>query len=63
MTSLISKLQYREYEKGEFDAIAARTLEEVISAVLSFPWDTERHLTSVELTCPSVTVEHPLELF
>ena len=63
MTTLISKLQYKRYEKGEFDAIAARTLEEVISAVLSFPWDTERHLTSVELTCPSVTLEHPIGTF
>jgi hypothetical protein len=63
MTKLISKLQYRQYEKGEFDAIAARTLEEVISVLRSFPWDSERHLTSVELTCPSVTLEHPVGTF
>jgi hypothetical protein len=56
---LISKTQNRKCEKGEFHQIAKRDLEDTISLLLNFPWERERHLASVELTCPSVTVEHP----
>ncbi|MHA4894679.1 hypothetical protein ACXZ1K_08010 [Pedobacter sp. PWIIR3] len=55
---LTSKLQYKRSEKGEFHDIAMRDLDETIKLILSYPWDAERSLASVELTCPSVTVEH-----
>ena len=58
MTTLISKAQYKRSEKGEFHEIAARNVEDTIAFLLNFPWETERHLTSVELTCPSITVEY-----
>ncbi len=60
MTLLISKVQFKRSEKGEFHDIARRSLEETVSLVLNYPWDTERNLASVELTCPSVTIEHPV---
>lgn len=60
MTPLISKAQYKRSEKGEFHDVAARNLDETISLVLNYPWDTERSLASVELTCPSITIEHPI---
>ncbi len=56
---LTSKLQYKRSEKGEFHDIAERSLDETIALILNYPWDTERSLASVELTCPSVTIEHP----
>lgn len=54
---LISKVQYKRSEKGEFHEVAARSLEDTISLVINYPWQTERNLASVELTCPSVTIE------
>lgn len=59
MALLISKVQNRNCEKGEFHEVAERNLEDTISLLLNFPWEQERHLANVELTCPSVTVEHP----
>jgi hypothetical protein len=56
---LISKIQNRKCEKGEFHEIAERNLEDSISLLLNFPWEKERYMASVQLTCPSVTVEHP----
>lgn len=56
---LISKVQYKTCEKGEFHQIAQRSYEQTRALLYNFPWDDERHLTSVELTCPSVSVEHP----
>jgi len=63
MTLLISKVQHRNCEKGEFHDVENRTLEETLSLLLDFPWESERHLADVELTCPSVTVEHPAGTF
>ena len=59
MARLISKLQYKRSEKGEFHDIAERNLDETLALLLNYPWDTERSLASIELTCPSVTIEHP----
>lgn len=60
MIQLLSKAQYKRSEKGEFHHIAHRTVEETISLIRSYPWKTERSLASVELTCPSITIEHPI---
>ena len=59
MTKLVSKVQYKRSEKGEFHDVAERTLEDTITLMLNYPWNTERSLASIELTCPSVTIEHP----
>lgn len=58
MKTLISKLQYKNYEKGEFNNIEMRTVEETIQLIKDYPWEEQRQLASVELTCPSVTIEH-----
>jgi hypothetical protein len=63
VTLLISKVQFKRSEKGEFHDIARRSLDEIISLIFNYPWDTERNLASVELTCPSVTIEHSDGIF
>lgn len=60
MTQLISKAQYKRSEEGEFHEISARDLKGTISLIQNYPWDTERSLASIELTCPSITLEHPI---
>jgi hypothetical protein len=60
LTLLISKVQYKRSERGEFHEIAERDLNDTISLIRNYPWDTERSLASIELTCPSVTLEHPI---
>jgi hypothetical protein len=60
VTPLISKVQYKRSEKGEFHNVAERNLDDTISLILNYPWDTERSLASIELTCPSITIEHPI---
>jgi len=57
---LLSKIQYKRDEKGEFHEIAVRNYDDTIALVLNYPWNTERGLASIELTCPSVTIEHPV---
>jgi hypothetical protein len=57
MDQLISKLQYKNYEKGEFTSEEARSLEDTIKLITDFPWAAERHITAVELTGGSVTIQ------
>jgi len=59
-TQLISKVQYKRSEKGEFHNVKSRNLEETLSLIESFSWATERIGAPVELTCPSITIEHPV---
>ena len=59
MVKLISKVQFKISEKGEFHHISIRSLADTLALIHSYPWDTERSLASVELSCPSVTIEHP----
>lgn len=54
---MISKVQYKGFEPGEFTEIANRNLEEIIALIKSYPWEQERHLTPVDLTGPSVSIE------
>ena len=56
MPEFISKLQHKTYEKGEFSDEQVRNLDETIELIKSFPWDTERTLTDVQLTGPSITI-------
>lgn len=60
---LVSKIQYKNYETGEFSSIAFRTAEETLLLIDTFPWDEQRHLTDVQLTCPSVTIERGTSSF
>jgi hypothetical protein len=60
MSAFISKLQYKNYEPGEFTDEQARTLEETLQLIKDYPWERERYLAEVEPTCPSVTVMNEL---
>lgn len=57
MTELISKVQYRNFEAGEFTAVAPRSYEELIALAESFPWQQERENIAIGLTNPSITIE------
>jgi hypothetical protein len=63
MDTLTSKVQYSNFEKGEFTNIAPRTFEEVKQQIIDYPWQEQRHGASVELTCPSVTIEQNYDSF
>jgi hypothetical protein len=63
METLTSKVQYSNFEKGEFTDIAPRTFEEVKQQIIDYPWEEQRHGASVELTCPSVTIEQNYDSF
>ena len=56
MPELISKVQHKTYEKGEFSDEKPRNLDETLTLIKDFPWDVERTLTDVQLTGPSVTI-------
>lgn len=56
MPEFISKLQHKNYEKGEFSDEKTRTLEETLSLIKNFPWDQERGV-DIQLTGPSVTIQ------
>ena len=57
MTEVISKLQYKEFEKGEFIDEKARTFSECQKIIEEFPWEKERESLKVSLTNPSITFE------
>lgn len=63
MIFLVSKVQFKRSEKGEFHNILKRNLDETINLLLNYPWNVERHLASVELSCPCITIEHPIGTF
>ena len=56
---LMSRLQYKNCESGEYFNTALRTLDETVQLINDFPWALQRELAPIQLTCPSVTVEHP----
>lgn len=57
MTTLISKLQYKNFETGEFSGEKPRNYEEVIALIERFPWRSERGGVSIGLTNSSLTIE------
>ncbi len=58
MNSLVSKLQYKTYETGEYLEEKARNLEETLMLIHNFPWEEQRHLIDIKLTSPSVTIQN-----
>lgn len=57
MNQLITKLQHKLDEPGEFTEIALRSYDETIQVIESFPWQAEHDHLLVALTNPSVTIE------
>lgn len=57
MSTFISKLQFKYYEKGEFIDEKPRNLKETLDLIRSYPWDQQRGV-DVQPTCPSVTIRN-----
>lgn len=57
MRTLLSKIQYKSFEPGEFTDISSRNYAETIRLIEAFPWSSERENIVIDLTNPSVTLE------
>lgn len=57
MTKLVAKIQYKNFEAGEFTNVQERDYEETITLIGEFPWDMQRDKIVIGLTNPSVTIE------
>lgn len=57
MTAVISKLQHKEFETGEFIDEKVRSLNECQKIIEEFPWEKERENLKVGLTNPSITFQ------
>jgi hypothetical protein len=51
------KLQYKDYEEGEYISVMPRTAEATVQLINSYPWDEQRDHLAIGLTNPSVTIE------
>lgn len=56
---LITKIQYRNCEPGEFTAETERSCEETIRLIEAFPWGEQRDHLVISITNPSVTIQTP----
>ncbi|MBO9595084.1 MAG: hypothetical protein J7599_19420 [Niabella sp.] len=57
MNRLTSKVQYQDFEKGEFTRIAERDFQETMALILAYPWTSQRAHFVVGLTGPGVMVQ------
>jgi hypothetical protein len=57
------KLQYKNYEEGEFSNSQFRTAEDTIGLIAAYPWVEQRDHLAIGLTNPSVTIEGPNDDF
>ncbi len=57
MNTLITKVQYNNFEPGEFVEEKERSYEETIGLIESFPWSAQWEKIVIDLTNPSVTIE------
>ena len=57
MTRLISKVQYKNFEAGEFVEVCERTFNETTELIEKFPWTDQRDKIVIDLTNPSITIE------
>lgn len=57
MTTRIAKVQYKNFEAGEFVDARERSYEETVEMIKGFPWNAQREQIVIELTNPSVTIE------
>lgn len=53
---LTTKIQYKNFEPGEFADSAKRSFDETLSLIEKFPWADQRDHLQVNLTNPSVTI-------
>ena len=52
-----TKIQFKNFEPGEFTSEKDRTADETIDLITSFPWKNERDHLVVSLTNPGITIE------
>ena len=57
MTKLISKIQYKNFEAGEFVEVQERSYDDTIKLIENFPWNKQRDKIVIDLTNPSITIE------
>ena len=57
MKKLISKIQYKNFEQGEFVEVQERNYVDTINLIENFPWNKQRDKLVVCLTNPSITIE------
>lgn len=57
MTRLTSKVQYKNFEAGEFIDIQERNYDDTIKLIENFPWGNQRDKIVIDLTNPSITIE------
>lgn len=57
MTLLTSKIQFNNFEVGEFIEEKKRSYDETVEIIKKFPWNKQREKIVIELTNPSITVE------
>jgi hypothetical protein len=57
MITLMTKVQFKNFEPGEFVDVQARTYEETVRLIEEFPWNMERDKIVIDFTNPSVTIE------
>lgn len=55
--TLLVKLQYKNFEPGEFTGQQKCSYEQTIALIESFPWEAQRDHLRVGLTSPSVTIQ------
>jgi hypothetical protein len=53
------KLQYKEYEAGEYTGAQPRTAEDTLQLIAAYPWAEQRDHLAIGLTNPSVTIQGP----
>lgn len=57
MNTLVTKLQYKNFEPGEFVDAQKRNYNETIKLIEDFPWNSQRDNIVIDLTNPSITIE------
>lgn len=55
--TLPTKIQYKNFEPGEFTGKKDSRYEDTIQLIENFPWDEQRDHLQVSLTNPSITIE------
>lgn len=59
MSTFVSKLQYKNFEKGEFIDEHPRDLQRTLELIRNYPWDEQRG-EDIQLTNPSATIQNPV---
>ncbi|PWU04301.1 MAG: hypothetical protein C5B52_01705 [Bacteroidetes bacterium] len=57
MNTLISKVQYKDFEPGEFVDVQERDFDSTIQLIENFPWQSQKEKIIIDLTNPSITIE------